>query len=208
MSSKSSSVAVYPIVTAVKIDQQSNEEYTFTDVVIHSSDSDSSNNSNSEIKGILKKPEDDTSEQNIMLCVKTVMFTILLALTMPFIVCNLYYAYNDESCVTINPDNFGVNLQTYLAVDGIILAVAVFVIMFSAFCFIKEQPNEDNCCLNTFGKLATAFGVAWMIIGAVIFWNLIDNKKCDKPVYNYVFAQLVIKIISYSFRVISNLNNK
>ena len=185
--SNTNSVAVYP--TSVKIEEKSDMEYTFTDIIIHNSNSSSSTDN---IKGILRKPEPE-NEENILLCVKTVMFVILLAIMLPFIVCNLYYAYNDDSCVTIKPDNFGVNLQTYLAVDGIILAVALFVIMISSYCFVKEEPNDDHFCLNTFGRLATVFGTAWMIIGAVIFWNLIDNKKCDKPVYNYVYTQLVIK---------------
>ena len=215
MSFNTKSVAVYPTATAVKIEEPSNTEYTFTEIIIHSSNnnnnnSNTNNNNNtntSEIKGILKKPDDDTSGENILLCVKTVMFTILLAFTLPFIVCNLYYAYNDDSCVTINPDNFGVNLQAYLAVDGIILAVALFVIMLSAYCFVKEGPNGDHCCLYTFGKLATIFGMAWTIIGSVIFWKFIDNKRCDGPVYNYVSAQLVIKIVCYFFRIMSNINN-
>jgi hypothetical protein len=204
MSFNTKSVAVYPTATAVKIEEPTNTEYTFTEIIIHSSTNNNTNSS--EIKGILKKPEPESGE-NILLCVKTVMFTILLAFTLPFIVCNLYYAYNDDSCVTINPDNFGVNLQTYLAVDGIILAVALFVIMLSAYCFVKEGPNDDHCCLYTFGKFATIFGMAWTIIGSVIFWKFIDNKRCDGPVYNYVSAQLVIKIVCYFFRIMSNINN-
>ena len=58
------------------------------------------------------------------------------------------------------------------------------------------------------GNLATVFGVTWTIIGAIIFWKLIDNTRCDRAVYNYVFAQLVIKFIGYSLRICANNNNK
>ena len=50
---KSKSVAVYPTATAVKIEETTNMEYTFTEIIIHSSNNNTNNNS-SEIKGILK----------------------------------------------------------------------------------------------------------------------------------------------------------
>jgi hypothetical protein len=213
MSVTSTSSTIYPVITnAVKVEEKSTVEYTFTDIVIHGSNNDntsntSNNNNNISVKGILKKPE-PYNEVNILLCVKSCMFITLLALTLPFIICNLYYAYNDESCVTINSDKFNINLKTYLAVDGIVVGIALLGIILAAFCFIKKEPNNDNGCLTIFGNFVTGFGIAWTIIGSIIFWGLIDNKKCDKSVYNYVFAQLVIKIICYSLRIISNSNNK
>ena len=213
MSVNSTSSTIYPVITnAVKVEENSSVEYTFTDIVIHINNANNNNTSNSNtnnirVKGILKRTEPD-NEVNIMFCVKGFMFIVMLALTLPFIICNLCYAYTDESCVTINPPNFGVNLKTYLAVDGILGAVALLGIIFAAFCFMNEEPNNNNCCLNLFGNITTAFGIAWTIIGAIIFWQLIDNNKCDRSVYNYIFAQLVIKIICYSLRILSNSNNK
>ena len=220
MSAPSSST-IYPFTHDENVEEKWSEEYTFTEIIIHSNNSDTSNNNNnssnnnsnnnsnnssSNIKGILKKPKNDISEQNIMLCVKSFAFIILLGFTVPFIVCNIYYAYNDTSCVTINPDHFGINLKTYLVVDGILGAIVLFIIIF-AVCCIKEEPNSNNCCLNMVGNLATVFGVAWTIIGEIIFWKLIDNTRCDRAVYNYVFAQLVIKFIGYSLRICANNNN-
>jgi len=207
-----SSSTIYPFTHDATVEEKWSEEYTITEIVIHSNNSDTSNNSsnnssNNNVKGILKKPKNDINEQNIMLCVKSFAFLLLLAFTVPFIVCNVYYAYKDTSCVTINPDHFDVNLKTYLAVDGIIGAIALFIIIFVA-CCIKEEPNSNNCCLNMVGNLATVFGVTWTIIGAIIFWKLIDNTRCDRAVYNYVTAQLVIKFIGYSLRICANNNNK
>ncbi len=211
MSVTSTSSTIYPVITnAVKVEEKSSVEYTFTDIVIHSSNTNNNNDASisntTSVKGILKRKEPENDE-NIFMCVKSCMFVTLLVLTLPFIICNLCYAYTDESCVTINPPNFGVNLKTYLAVDGILGTIALLGILFAAFCFIKKEPNSNNCCLKLFGNIATAFGIAWTIIGAIIFWSLIDNNKCDKPVYNYVFAQLVIKIVCYSLRLLSNSNN-
>jgi hypothetical protein len=92
----------------------------------------------------------------------------------------------------------------YLALDGILGAVSLFGIIVAAY-YCKEEPN-DNCCLYILGKIAIIFGIIWTILGAVTFWKLIDNRKCDRPVYNYVFAQLVIKIICYFVKIIINNN--
>jgi hypothetical protein len=228
MSVTSTTSTIYPVITnAVKVERVSSVEYTFTDIVIHSSsdDSNSSNNNNNRnnsntsnsssssnssnnsnnsnnIKGILKKSEPE-KQDNILMCVKLCAFITLLSFTMPLIVCNLYYAYSDNSCVTIYPDHFNVNLKTYLAVDGIIGAIVLFAIIFVVTYLFKEKPNIDDGCLNILGNISTIFGIAWTIIGAVIFWKLIDNTECNKSVYNYIFAQLVIKIICYSLKIIS-----
>ena len=218
MNINSISSIIYPVISNAvkveeknKVDENISVEYSFTDIIIHNdnntSNNSSNNDNNSNIKGILKKSEPN-NEVNIMFILKGFMIILILAFTVPFIICNLYYAYNDNSCVTINPDNFGVNLKTYLAVDGIVVGIALLGIILAAFCLFKEPDNNDNCSLNVFGKIATIFGIAWTIVGAVIFWKLIDNTKCDKSVYNYIFVQLVIKIVCYLLRIISNSNNK
>ena len=107
MSAPSSST-IYPFTHDENVEEKWSEEYTFTEIIIHSNNSDTSNNNNnssnnnsnnnsnnssSNIKGILKKPKNDISEQNIMLCVKSFAFIILLGFTVPFIVCNIYYFY-------------------------------------------------------------------------------------------------------------------
>ena len=200
------SSTIYPFTNNDNNEEKWCEEYTFTEIIVHSDNSsnNSNNNSNANIKGILKKPKNDINEQDIMLCVKSFAFLMLLSITVPFIVCNLYYAYNDTSCVTINPRQFSINLKMYLALDGIVGAIALFIIIFAA-CCIKEEPNSsNNFCLNMFGNITTAFGIAWTIIGAIIFWKLIDNRECDRAVYNYISAQLIIKFICYSLRIYSN----
>jgi hypothetical protein len=48
------------------------------------------------------------------------------------------------------------------------------------------------------------FQLAWTIVGSVLFWKLIDNKTCDKGIYNYVFALLIIRYIMIFVNMISN----
>ena len=163
-------------------------------------------NNNKNIKGILKKNNNTNNGNKIFVILKMIMFSIIIMLTMPFIFCNLYYAYTDKSCVSIEAGHLDINLKTYLAVDGIFCAITLFIVII-VICFVNDNItiNEKNKCIfNIFGKLATLFGTAWTIVGAIIFWKLIDNNKCDKGVYNYVFAQLIIKFVCYLFRIMQN----
>jgi hypothetical protein len=179
-------------------DLESNLENKFTNITI--------TNTNNNIKGILKKNNETNNGNKMFVILKIIMFTIIIMLTMPFIFCNLYYAYTDKSCVSIEAGHLDINLKTYLAVDGIFCAITLFIVII-VICLVNESItiNEKNKCIfNIFGKLATLFGIAWTIVGAIIFWKLIDNNKCHKGVYNYVFAQLIIKFVCYLFRIMQN----
>jgi hypothetical protein len=179
-------------------DLEQNLENKFTNITI--------TNTNNNIKGILKKNNETNNGNKMFVILKMIMFSIIIMLTMPFIFCNLYYAYTDKSCVSIEAGHLDINLKTYLAVDGIFCAITLFIVII-VICLVNESItiNEKNKCIfNIFGKLATLFGIAWTIVGAIIFWKLIDNNKCHKGVYNYVFTQLIIKFVCYLFRIMQN----
>jgi hypothetical protein len=158
-------------------------------------------NSNSNIKGILKNTNDNTDDINIkfniLQYIKTVIFIIIFMLIMPFIVGDLYYAYTDNSCVNLEIKNFDITLKNYLEVDGIFCAIGLFIALFIAF-----NNNNNNNLLNIIIKTATLFGIAWTIVGAIIFWKLIDNSKCNNGIYTYVFIQLIIKFMFYFLRIV------
>ena len=167
-------------------------------------------------KGILKKnnknntnDNDSDKEKQIIMCVKTGMFLVVFTIAIPFIVCNLCYAYSDDSCVNLKAGKLAINLKTYLAVDGIFGAFGMLIISLCICCFTEKFNDINKSCLGkTFGTLITLFGLSWTITGAIIFWKLIDNNKCDNGVYNYVFTQLIIKFVCYFFRMLQNNNNK
>jgi heme/copper-type cytochrome/quinol oxidase subunit 3 len=184
-------------------DLEQNLENKLTSITINNNNN---NNNNNNIKGILKKNNETNNGNKMFVILKIIMFTIIIMLTMPFIFCNLYYAYTDKSCVNIEAGHIDINLKTYLAVDGIFCAITLLIVII-VICLVNENINineKNKCLFNIFGKLTTLFGIAWTIVGAIIFWKLIDNNKCDKGVYNYVFAQLIIKFVCYLFRIMQN----
>jgi len=130
---------------------------------------------------------------------KMFMLFIISIFTIPFIICDFYFAYNDDSCINENAGQLAVNLFTYLVVDGIFGAVGLIV-------WLQIIHNSDFTRNNNVSlvKLITVFlltfvgslfGIAWTITGAIIFWDLIDNELCDKGIYNYVFALIIIKLV-------------
>lgn len=135
---------------------------------------------------------------------------ILIILIGPLTISSLYFAYTDNSCVHENAGQLEVNLFTYLAVDGII-GGAVIILLSVLICYngTEGYVNLMSGCLSIFiSYTSILFQIAWTIIGSVIFWKLIDNKTCDKGIYNYVFTLLIIKIVSLITNILYSRNNK
>jgi len=152
---------------------------------------------------LIKRAED---ERLFKLYMKLFVVFIIGVFTIPFIVADFYYAYSDTSCSHNKPGPLAVDLFTYLLVDGIMggtSAIIWFQVIFSS------NINSDNfmsgvnsSAVIIFIVIGSLFGLAWTVTGSIIFWNLIDNKTCDKGIYNYVFAQLLIRYIFYAYNLL------
>jgi len=92
-----------------------------------------------------------------------------------------------------------VTLKDFLAVQGISL-LASYVLIITMLCYGFNSLDSIKQYFQTpIMKLLTAtnktFSLAWLILGAIIFWGLIDNNKCNDGLYNYMYASLIIMII-------------
>jgi len=172
------------------------------------------------ISSILKNSESRSSVNDGLFgfYMKLFILFIISICIVPFVVCNLYYAYSDNSCVHEPAGKLAVNLFNYLVVDGIFGAI-VAIVWFLLICttnFTGESnlTGEGNLSIgNWIGAalitgIVSIFGLAWTITGAIIFWSLMDNNLCDKGIYNYVFAQLIIKLIGYGIGILNNKSEK
>lgn len=164
------------------------------------------------LTSILKKPEQTlTDDDNIVIgCAKVCGVILTFVLLGPLTVASLYYAYTDDSCVHESAGQLEVNLFTYLAVDGI-LGGAGIIVLSSLICCLGPDSYINmmkSCCGAFLFIVSSLFQLAWTIVGSVIFWKLIDNKKCDKGIYNYVFALLIIKYVVILVNMVYNNNNK
>ena len=176
------------------------------------SDDASTSTSVSELKGILYRPTQNNEDTEVVIKMALAIFIIIIAL--PFITCDIHYAYNDNSCVKEYPNKININLKMYLLLSGYMLLSKIIIVIFGMFSVSQRYSNFINVIVIVLlGLLMVAyelFNVIWNIIGAIIFWgNIYKNNNCDDDVSTYIFVSLIIKlIINFIFIINLKKNNK
>lgn len=128
------------------------------------------------------------------------MGVCLLIFMLPFIICDLHYAYNDRTCVNnrmVN-HNISITMKQWLEVMGwLMLAVVTIPFIIGLLtCFSTWAGSFAFICYNIIMGFVWLFFIAWLIVGAVMFWgNLYPRKECSKPVSDYLFARLILGFV-------------
>lgn len=127
-------------------------------------------------------------------CSRIIILLIFLIISFPITFCDLYYCYNDDTCVSEPLDKLDINLQDYLFVYGWIQITFICLFCF-CFCFLGIH-NYDNIMkfTNIVYSILNIFLIIWNIMGAIIFWSLMDTTKCSNSIYGYVFISLIFKL--------------
>lgn len=168
---------------------------------------------NEVLNGIEDIQKRNRQEQEKIVCLfKFGLVFVCSILLLPFGITSTYYAFTDNSCVNLHAGKLYVTLKDYLAVQGIMyLIVYGFVLCSAIFSFEKISVIEtitENPLFIIFNLLIKMFSSSWLILGCVIFWGLMDNTKCDDPIYNYVYALLIIQIVFSILNGFNSLKNK
>lgn len=146
------------------------------------------------------------------ICEKLMIILLLVIIYFPFIICDMYYAYNDDSCVNEHPPGLNINMKNYL-LGCSYLSIVTLLITFTFLCIASKNNIEFvNACI--FINLAwilmiiNGFVLVWHILGAVIFWGTLYPKNlCDSSVSTYLFTSLIIKLIFCTTLFKSNKKN-
>lgn len=140
-------------------------------------------------------PLDNPRSLDPVCCFKTAFILFFTALCSPFIICDLYYAYTDTSCVHNATKHTTVNLFSYLAVSGF-FNLSVLLVYICGFCSLSSEDGATCFILvcSFLQQFFLLFSLSWVMVGAVVFWSEIDNSSCSSPVYNYMMASLIIKL--------------
>ena len=139
------------------------------------------------------------------ICVKFCFALAFTALMSPFIICDMYFALTDASCIHQSFTKINITMYDYLYTSAIFGVVVVSILSCAIMCADfekKDRKDRKECvevCSQLFGWVLKLFGLAWSIVGFVIFWGYMDTSKCSKPVYNYLLAKFVILIITIFF---------
>jgi len=145
-------------------------------------------------------------------CCVAITASLLLS---PFAICDVYFATTDDSCVNQSQSgqNLDITLHSYLLASGIIVFSFIGILNFSIFfCdldIIKSAKNNDDeadhFIINFTNIVVRLFGLAWLILGCVLFWDYTIISDCSQPVHDYLFARFILFIISTVFTLKLNI---
>ena len=140
--------------------------------------------------------EDKDSETNCI--INSVWLTVLLICS-PIIICDVYFAYTDNTCVNEYPANLELNLKQYLFISALSTFININVYMLFINIFVRDEYVQNICCVFSIGlfiSLLALFALIWNILGAVVFWGSIyATNHCSKQVSTYIFVSLIIKFV-------------
>jgi hypothetical protein len=132
-------------------------------------------------------------------CIIHTIWVITLILCSPIIICDVYFAYTDETCVNEYPANLELNLKHYLFISALSTFININMYMLFIKYFVKDDYNKNLLWVLSVGvfiSLLALFSLIWNILGAVIFWGSIyTTNHCSKQVSTYIFVSLIIKFV-------------
>ena len=131
--------------------------------------------------------------------IKFVSLFVILILIFPLSFCDLYFAVNDDSCVNLPAGKLAITMKTFLLVNGIYSFIMFGIVSVLICCANLERLTESvgfQFISMIFETVIKLFSVSWIIVGSIIFWHLMDSSKCSDTTYNYLFASLIIRIVS------------
>jgi hypothetical protein len=171
------------------------------------------NNKNNipEVKSILKKTSRDNKIKAFILQFITILFTALFV--SPFVICDLVFGYNDDSCVDIYPENMSfMNMKIYLLVSGY-LAIGLLCCIIINLYFAADENIGNNIItvafLSIILHISQVFFVIWNILGAVIFWGTLNKHNyCSKSINTYLFVSLIMKLFANLCNIMANKDKK
>jgi len=201
------------ISSKVFVINEEDEEEKFTDIE-NCCDNDKND---SQLKSILKpslSSEDYVNNVKLkinIIKIASIIFISIIAL--PFIICDLSFAYNDDSCVEIYPKYIiFMNMKAYLLVSGY-YTIGFMCTLICNLQFLSIENKNSNIILMTILSViinvSKVFLLIWNTIGAFIFWGtLYKVEKCNTIVYNYLFTSLIMKLFANFCNIMATKNKK
>jgi len=168
---------------------------------------DIENNSFTELKSILVKPDEKKNARLIERVVRFVLFLFMFMFIFPMIFCDYYFAMNND-CVK-QTLHISLTMYDYLIVNAIFGTVVVFgILILFMFCDDETANNfKEKIIFTTLMHISRCFVVSWVIVGAVMYWGEMDRSMCSQETNDYLTASLILRIIMTSFEV-NNVYNK
>ena len=129
------------------------------------------------------------------------LFCFVTIFMLPFVICDLVFAYNNTSqCMddTLTKVSISFTLRTWLMVEGWVNfgVIAAFLVAALGSIISAEFGGCLLICVICGLIFYSIFHLAWLIVGAVMFWGeLWPNNSCDGTINGYMWALLIISFI-------------
>ena len=167
------------------------------------------NNSFTELKSILVKPDEKKNARVVELVVRIIYFLFMLIFVFPMIFCDYYFAMNNDTCVK-QKVHVSLTMYDYLIVNAIFATVIMFgLLLLCMFCDSDNINNfKESCVFVILMHVARCFGISWVVVGGVIYWGEMDRSLCSQQTNDYLTAALILRIIMMSFEVNQSYTKK
>jgi hypothetical protein len=163
-------------------------------------------NSSNDIKSILIKTKKEKNDQTPETIIKLLLAIIIVITSTPIIIYDLYFGFNDNSCVEEYPSSLKINLRVYMITSALI-GLTILIITITTFC-LDNSNNNNNCIISFSSKIISIFHLIWNILGGFIFWGFIyKNNLCNKNVSTYLSISITIKYVANYFGIRNAFNN-
>ena len=182
---------------SLNINTSNNTTSVLPGVTIADIESQSTNHSTDNVKPQKVNTAPIKSDSAFALCCaySCVGFTVIVLLS-PFIICDLYFAFNSISCQHVETP-IGITLTTWLLTAG--FSLVGLIVTFALGLGVIACCGCDKDSMILFVPIQWAFSLfsfAWLIVGCVLFWRYLDpSGDCARDVSDYMWARLIIGLI-------------
>lgn len=151
------------------------------------------------MNSIRKLVEQENSDESLNLNTKWLISSLLILLSCPFIICDLYFAYCKTDCLTDYPKNFKVNIQEFLVVSAL---VSTFTIVITVVYVLFQNHEKENILFKAITYfilyIVGVFNTIWSVIGAYVYWGSFIHCEPSpiSSLSNYLCVSLIIKMLS------------
>jgi len=148
----------------------------------------------------IKKTPSKEEIQEIGHVIKMIAFALVVAVCCPIIICDLYYGYSKDSCLSEYPEKLNISMKDYLLISGYysIAGVVHTFLIVNTTTFKEPNPEIKNLITfmnKTFKFIAIIFTMALNIVGGILFWgHLYKDHTCNNDTNTYIFVTLIIKL--------------
>lgn len=123
----------------------------------------------------------------------------LIIVMLPFMVCNLYYGFNENVCLDEKIQNFMIifPVTVWLIVQGFFDLVSILVYGgYAIAMLLKSLSQRSMRWLFAFFLFTTVFRFAWFIVGACMYWGYLwASNLCMPGVDAYMFIMLILSML-------------